>query len=462
MKDCLFISLAIIVLTETGMGKPATFVSDLGAGPAGSGMMQRTCRRGSFNHFASLCAYCSAFPIPRRVQLSRRDVQYVDIAGMPSIEESKRQVKACLSQSKQQDVDHDAILASLEEEIDKHNQSVREEKERGSSSKFRFKSGTSDPRRRKRSRDREHDRKSRKHRRRRDEQRGGDEDESAAHPFPREPTNPDGTAREDPSAAFRDSLFDALADDEGAAYWESVYSQPIHVYPRPTVETARGELEQMNDEQYAAYVQTRMWEKKNPQIVLERERKEKSKREEEAERVKQREEFVRRKQRAAWDRANKDGARKFAGLDSDGEERYEYVLDPRGASQRSKDDAGEEYRHAWMGYLAAWDKLKLELLHARESQETPATSSPSQRIPWPVLQSKPVTKPNIEDFMRHASATIGEEGPTKLQILKMERVKWHPDKIQQRFTGSVDEGTMKIVTGIFHVVDAMLEDERNR
>lgn len=388
---------------------------------------------------------------------------------MPSIEESKRQVKASLKQSRQQEVDHDAILASLEDEIDKHNRSLKDEHDHESDrvrfSKFRFKSGTSEPRRRKRSKDHEHDRKSRKHRRRKEEQQDAP-GEAAAHPFPREPTNPDGTAREDPSAAFRDSLFDALADDEGAAYWESVYSQPIHVYPRPTVETARGELEQMNDEQYAAYVQTRMWEKKNPQVVLERDRKEQQRREEEEERTKQREEFVRRKQRAAWDKANTEGARRFAGLGSDGEERYEYVLDPKGASARERDSSGKEYRHAWSKYVAAWDKLKLELLEAREKgegeEEERDERSPSKRIPWPVLQSKPVTKPNIEAFMRHSPHAEGESGPTRLQLLKMERVKWHPDKIQQRFTGSVDEGTMKIVTGIFHVVDAVLEDERER
>lgn len=381
---------------------------------------------------------------------------------MPSIEETKRQVKASLKESRQQDVDHEAILASLEDEIDKHNESIKGDSARSRSSRFRFKSGTSDPRRRKHSRDREHDRKSRKHRRRKDDQRGSNE-AAAAHPFPREPTNPGGAAKDDPNVAFRDSLFDALADDEGAAYWESVYSQPIHVYQRPTVENAKGELEEMNDEQYAAYVQTRMWEKKNPQIMLERERMVKQKREEEEERTKQREEFVRRKQRAAWEHAQSAGARKFAGLDSDGKERYEYVLDPSGASQRSKDITGQEYREAWATYIAAWDNLKLELLEARDKPEASSNAgSPSQRIPWPVLQSKPVTKPNIEDFMRHAPHEHGGNGPARLQLLKMERVKWHPDKIQQRFTGNVDEGTMKIVTGIFHVVDALLEDERER
>ena len=33
-----------------------------------------------------------------------------------------------------------------------------------------------------------------------------------------------------PDTAFRESLFDALADDEGAAFWEGVYGQPIHSY----------------------------------------------------------------------------------------------------------------------------------------------------------------------------------------------------------------------------------------
>ena len=44
----------------------------------------------------------------------------------------------------------------------------------------------------------------------------------------------------DPEAAFRESLFDAMADDEGAAFWEGVYGQPIHVYERPAVSDSRG------------------------------------------------------------------------------------------------------------------------------------------------------------------------------------------------------------------------------
>ena len=217
----------------------------------------------------------------------------------------------------------------------------------------------------------------------------------------------------------------------------------------------------MNDEEYAAYVQTKMWEKNNPHIALEREKKEKQRKEEEEEKARQREEFIRRKQRAAWERAQNDGAKKFAGVGDD----YDYVFDfedrKGSASKRTSEGSArsQEYADSWKRYLAAWDTLKHELLKgdAGSEQQTDARP-PSKRIPWPVLQSKPVIKANIEDFMR--SVPLESDGRRKEQQLKAERVRWHPDKVQQRFRGQVDEGTMKIVTGVFQVVDALLEAER--
>ncbi|KAF2215163.1 hypothetical protein CERZMDRAFT_82219 [Cercospora zeae-maydis SCOH1-5] len=389
---------------------------------------------------------------------------------MPSIEEAKRQVKAELKSQQRHEVDHDAVLASLWDEIDHHNEQKQEpyvperHRERRRSregdsarktTKFRFKDGAEPRKRRHRSRDGER----RTHRKRKRERHDeGPSNEEAAHPFPREPTNPDRDANASANAAFQESLFDALADDEGAAYWESVYSQPIHVFPRPSVANTRGELEEMNDEEYAAYVQTKMWEKNNPHIVLERERKEKQRKEEEEKKTRQREEFVRRKQRAAWEGAQHDGAKKFAGVGED----YDYVFDFEnkrgGASQRTSEGAtrSQEYAESWKQYLAAWDTLKHELLNSSAQQKD--APPPSQRIPWPVLQSQPVIKPNIEEFMRNI--TVDADGRSQEQRLKIERVRWHPDKVQQRFQGQVDDGTMKIVTGVFQVVDGLLEAER--
>ncbi|KAK4962934.1 hypothetical protein LTR10_000561 [Elasticomyces elasticus] len=394
---------------------------------------------------------------------------------MPSLEESRRQVKESLSRQPQQ-LDHDDILASLQDEIDRHNaikddtraavrKSKHEHEARSRSTdkserptKFRFKDGVEVPRKRKQRSHCDGERKRGKN------AYPSPPEEEVAHPFPREPTMMDEAGPTTGDAAFRDSLFDALADDEGAAYWESVYAQPIHVYSRPEVQTPRGELEVMNDEEYAAYVKTKMWEKKHPEIMLERLQSERKRKEDEEERTKRREEFLRRKEQSAWDRAQRKSARKHARMsddESDDGRQREYAFAgegnthadvPRSRARRS------EYAAAWTQYLASWDRLKLELLDERSAPST-NSAQPSKRIPWPVLDSKPVIRANIEDFMRHAPA--GDER-TVLQSLKAERVRWHPDKIQQRFASVVNEGTMKLVTGVFQVVDALFEEERGK
>ena len=334
--------------------------------------------------------------------------------------------------------------------------------------KFRFKSGTEDPREHKKRRghskgDEEGERHHRRKRKRREyptpPQEDEQADEEASHPFPREPADP----LESDGDAFRASLFDALADDEGAAaYWENVYNQPIHVYSRPTVQnTATGELEEMNDEEYAEHVKQQMWERKHPEIVFERRKREREKKLEEEERTRRREEFVRHKEQAAWERSQRWRSR---GDDADARNaKYEYEF--AGEKHWNHDNPVEtqaerqEYLSAWATYLSAWDQLKLDLLKQGQGDDTTPAIQPSKRIPWPVLKSKPPTKLNIEAFMRHAPCKDQEE---KLRVLKAERVRWHPDKVQQRFGGAVDDGTMRLVTGVFQVVDSMVEEERKR
>jgi len=380
---------------------------------------------------------------------------------MPSIADTKRKVKEGLAA----EPDHDAILASLQDEIDRHNEATEEMRKGGSHRKrwhrddgedrkerhlrFRFKSGVKEPKRRRPKRDHEY----------RSRQTSHDEDNAkdTAHPFPREPANADAEGPVSNTAAFQTSLFDALADDEAAQYWESVYSQPIHVYTRPTMQTPTGELENMDDESYATYVQRKMWEKAHPEVVIERERLEQKRREEADAKERRRQEFVRDREREAWRRA---GRYKETGKD-DGHEDYEYTFDfsdsgNKPAATKPEKPSDEIYVLAWAAYLAAWDKLKLELADADSVSTKPA----SQRIPWPTLSHKPATRPNIEDFMQHIPSS--SDGKVKLQMLKAERVRWHPDKVQQRFAGAVDEGTLKVVTGVFQVVDALVEQERKQ
>lgn len=376
------------------------------------------------------------------------------------MQDSRHQVKDSL-EKQSQEVDHEVILASLQEEIDNHNavkndlkDTMRKSKHsdrRPSSNKFRFKHSVHDPRKR------------RKHHHSSDyptpPQDDHPADEDIAHPFPREPTNPDRNPDLDSRAAFRESLFDALADDEGASYWEGVYSQPIHIYPRPTSTdqngVAGGVLDEMDDEAYVDYVKLKMWERKHPEIVLERERSARKKREEEEAKTRRREEFVRHKEQAAWERSQGRRAR----VDEDEDEReFAGGKEWSSASERGRERAREqEYLAAWSQYRAAWSALKEEL-SIRQFDDA-STTSKTLSIPWPVLPTKPVIKANIEAFMRRVPV---EPPLTKLQMLKAERVRWHPDKIQQRFGGGVDEGTMKIVTGIFQVVDTLVEEERKK
>jgi hypothetical protein len=216
---------------------------------------------------------------------------------------------------------------------------------------------------------------------------------------------------------------------------------------------ASGELQDMDDETYAAYVQRKMWEKQNPEIVIEQDRMERKRKEEKEAKERRREEFVRARQKEAWDHAGRARDSRD-GLDDD-----------RASSRKPKAHGPDDdvYARAWMAYLSAWDALVAALAQAR-SPSSDQPKRPSKRIPWPTLQNRPATRPNIEAFMRHAPLASGGDKSSagRLQALKIERVRWHPDKVQQRFAGAVDEGTMKVVTGVFQVVDSLVEEERKK
>ncbi|KAK4456149.1 hypothetical protein QBC34DRAFT_453893 [Podospora aff. communis PSN243] len=224
--------------------------------------------------------------------------------------------------------------------------------------------------------------------------------------------NPFAPGPLDPDAAFRESLFDAMADDEGAAYWESVYGQPIHVYASER-SRAGGELEGMTDEEYAAYVRQKMWEKTHAGLVEERERRKKAReererREEEAERV-----------RAEVERSLR-----------------------RGEERRRK----RGWKERWEGYRRRWEEWDGQDLEG---------------IPWPVVwDERGEMAEEVRSFFVGGLA-LEEVGEKEFAArLKGERVRWHPDKMQQRLGGKVDAEVMKNVTTIFQVVDALWNDTR--
>ncbi|KID73147.1 uncharacterized protein G6M90_00g087670 [Metarhizium brunneum] len=226
------------------------------------------------------------------------------------------------------------------------------------------------------------------------------------------PPNPFEPPPLDPEAAFRESLFDAMADDEGAAYWESVYGQPIHMYSNersgPT-----GELEQMTDEEYAAYVRQKMWEKTHAGLLEERAKRE--------ERFKQKkeEERISRKLHEDMERSLRRG-----------EERRQ---------KRRWVEQWEKYTSAW----ASWDGTL-------------------DALAWPVdgRQRKDIDDTGVRSFFIRGLGLEDTGEQAFLAKLKEERVRWHPDKVQQRLRGNVDSEVMKDVTAVFQIIDKLWADMR--
>lgn len=234
----------------------------------------------------------------------------------------------------------------------------------------------------------------------------------------------------DPDEAFRESLFDALADDEGAAYWEGVYGQPIHVYSN-TKSGPDGKLERMSDEEYAEYVRSKMWEKTHEHIIEEREARAKQ-----------------RKQQSQRERQMEEEAAKMEKEREDLRRQMRETL--KRGEQRKK---AKELEAAWLGYVKKWEDLRGYKELAQES-----AVQAQDIIPWPVASGKlaSVSKDRIEQFFEHSSAWKDDAAA----LLKVERVRWHPDKMQQRFGQHIDPETMKSVTAVFQVIDRLWNERR--
>ncbi|KIV83656.1 hypothetical protein PV11_05660 [Exophiala sideris] len=250
--------------------------------------------------------------------------------------------------------------------------------------------------------------------------------------------------------AFRESLFDALGDDEGAAFWQGVYGQPIHNYPDTYEDEETGQLERMTEEEYAQFVRRKMWEKSWEGIEAAREEK---KREREREKQKRREEET------------KSNAQSHEGKD-------DYIFDieieaslRRGEKRKDR----KRWQALWQGYLEQWDELQDLAQHRQKlDQEIVEQLFLRNKIAWPVESGKrkDAVKDEIERFVRKSTAAAEDGIATQeyfFNAVKSERIRWHPDKIQQRYGFmKIDENTLKGVTAVFQVFDAMWNEIRNK
>jgi hypothetical protein len=249
----------------------------------------------------------------------------------------------------------------------------------------------------------------------------------------------------DPDIAFRESLFDAMADDEGAAFWEGVYGQPIHVYPN-TKEGPQGELEQMNDEEYAEYVRGKMWEKTHQHVLEERVKREEA----------------RKRRRAEEDRWWREDAAREERNEKERRERTAFEKKVEASLRRGEErKARKRWQEAWQRYIEGWERFK-EVVAVKSKEEDSLEGKAGRGIiPWPVENGKwkHTKKEDVEDFFRNAVPTDADLST----VLKAERVRWHPDKMQQRFgANKLDEETVRTITAVFQVVDRLWTDMREK
>lgn len=120
----------------------------------------------------------------------------------------------------------------------------------------------------------------------------------------------------------------------------------------------------------------------------------------------------------------------------------------RGAERKRAKDM----EASWTKYLDRWD-------HIRSMQKN-ALDDPRNIIPWPVETGRAsrVDSKAIEQFLRSAP-TWREDA---LALLKTERVRWHPDTLQQRFGQHLDTETMKLITAVFQVVDRLWNERAHQ
>jgi hypothetical protein len=249
-----------------------------------------------------------------------------------------------------------------------------------------------------------------------------------------------------PDQAFRESLFDAMGDDEGAAFWENVYGQPIHNYPNTYQDEETGELEQMNDEEYATFVRRKMWEKSWEGIEA---AKEEQRREREEDKKRERAEDRRHEKERRHQREDEVFGEQIEASLRRGERRKER----------------KRWQELWETYLRRWSELR-ELVDSQ-----PATADTSKRvyfrnkIAWPVEtgKRKDVTREEVERFVRKGTACndAADQDLEFVKAVKAERVRWHPDKVQHRYSSmEVDEETLKGVTATFQIIDDIWSDIR--
>ena len=233
----------------------------------------------------------------------------------------------------------------------------------------------------------------------------------------------------DPDALFRESLFDAMADDEGAQFWEGVYGQPIPKIDPVKMDVETGKLEAMTDDEYAAHIRAEMYKKTHQHLIEEKERRDKAKKEQ-----------ARMAEEARKQERESEAFRR----------QVEESL-KRGRERKDKAERMQGWSQKWAGYQELWEAFR-------------GSTSGAPTIPWPVWSGRieDLGKDEVEAFFLNGPTAGKPDQADLVKTLKLERVRWHPDKVQQKLGGhGVDEAKMQGVTQVFQIVDRMWNEMKS-
>ncbi len=114
----------------------------------------------------------------------------------------------------------------------------------------------------------------------------------------------------------------------------------------------------------------------------------------------------------------------------------------RGEARRRKKCVSER----WAEYESAWNSWDGSL----EGIPWPPGIDPERELDTEAIRSFLVQGLDLE--------ALGEK--VFAAKLKEERVRWHPDKMQQRLGGKVESAVMRNITGIFQTIDKLWNDTR--
>jgi flagellar biosynthesis GTPase FlhF len=178
---------------------------------------------------------------------------------------------------------------------------------------------------------------------------------------------------------------------------------------------------------------------------------------------------TRRERDEEFERERREREEQFRREQQDREESRKRQQQEREAKARSEETAKRQREKAakeaeaqrntnrWKEYNRAWAELRNMPAASRASR------NPRTAIPWPTdigsfRSCHDVSPYDIEAFFGYGVSVSGRG--QLLAILKVERSKWHPDKVQHLFGAQVDEPTMDRVTQISQIVNQLYTQEQ--